>query len=156
MDLALSWNPTIGAFDLSVAEGDLAADDGLRTAVIVSLFTDRLAAPDDPLPTSDGDRRGWWGDTNPPGRPRGDLIGSKLWLLKRAKATEQTRQRAMAYAREVLAWMITDGVAAKVDVAAGWRGLDGLELRIRISRQNAAGQVVEHVFDLFWSVELGR
>lgn len=36
--------------DMRMAEGDLLCDDSLLTAVIISLFTDRLAAPDDRLP----------------------------------------------------------------------------------------------------------
>ena len=64
-DLAL-LNSDAGDFDLSIVDGDLLGDDGLMTAVTVSLFTDRLAREDDPLPESmpgkEPDRRGWWGD----------------------------------------------------------------------------------------------
>lgn len=40
--------------------GDLVNGDDLQTAMIISLFTDRVARDDDDI---DGeDRRGWWGD----------------------------------------------------------------------------------------------
>ena len=41
-----------GIFDWAIAEGDLADDGGLYTAVTISLFTDRLANPDDALPAA--------------------------------------------------------------------------------------------------------
>lgn len=57
----------------------------LATAVMVALGTDALAGTDDDLPDPDStDRAGWWGDLDADiwdGWP----IGSKLWLLKRAK-----------------------------------------------------------------------
>ena len=61
-DLALHFAPGAWSADLSILGGDLATDDGLRTAVIISLFTDARARADDPLPEADADRRGWWGD----------------------------------------------------------------------------------------------
>ena len=59
-DLALVWESD--SADLVIVDDDLGADDGLRTAVQLSLFTDRRAEDDDVLPANDGDRRGWLGD----------------------------------------------------------------------------------------------
>lgn len=113
-DLALIWDAPAGTADLAVTDGALATDAGLRTAVIISIFTDRRARPDDVLPADDGDRRGWWGDVEP--RVANDQIGSRLWLLAREKATTQTLNRARDYAAEALAWLIDDGVAKAVDI----------------------------------------
>ena len=146
LDIALVWDPDLQCADLAIVDGDLAVDQGLQTAVILSLFTDRLAAPDDALPTSDPNRRGWWGDDP------ADPMGSRLWLLKRAKAIEETRQRAMEYCRESLAWMIEDGVAQKVTVSAQWLGIDRLGLGIAIVRHVAGGAPVDHSFDFAWSL----
>ena len=48
--------------------------------------TDRLASRDDILPDPDStDRAGWWGDMDAEELFNGWPIGTKLWLLKRAK-----------------------------------------------------------------------
>ena len=60
-DIALSWDNAAWRADIGLARGDLATDDGLRTAVLISLFTDAPARDDDPLPAP-GYRGGWWGD----------------------------------------------------------------------------------------------
>jgi len=151
-DVILAWDPGSLRADLSLAQGDIAVDSGLQTAVIVSLFTDRLAAADDRLPTDDGNRRGWWGDLGLAMAAAPDQIGSRLWLLTREKATEATRQRAMAYIREALQWLIDDGIAARVDLATAWGGIDRLDIAVTISRQVAGGGIVDHRFDLAWSL----
>ncbi len=120
-DLALRYSPDIGAFDLALdpASGDLVTDEGLTTAVIISLFTDRRARDDDALPAlgvggEAADRRGWWGDALTPESP----LGSRLWLLEREKTTEATAARARTYVRESLEWLIRSGAAAALDVTA--------------------------------------
>jgi phage gp46-like protein len=61
-DLALTWDEQQGAADLALIDNDLASDRGLETAVLLSLFTDRRAQPDDVPPSGDpADRRGWCG-----------------------------------------------------------------------------------------------
>ncbi|MGN6103731.1 MAG: phage GP46 family protein, partial [Kofleriaceae bacterium] len=88
---------------------------GLMTAVAVSLFTDRRAEIDDRPPSGDPrDRRGWWADQF--AEVAGDKIGSRLWLLDRAKRTNETKLRAEEYVREALAWMLEDRVVASIDV----------------------------------------
>lgn len=104
-------------------------DDGLETAIIISLFTDRKANDDDELPSGD-DRRGWWGDSF--AEIEGDLIGSRLWLLKREKQLSSVVAKAKIYAEEALKWMIEDGIAEKVTVTAEIvkRGILGLLIEI--------------------------
>jgi phage gp46-like protein len=121
------------AADLDLLGADLATDQGLDTACLVSLFSDRLAAPDDVLPTG-ADRRGWWGDAY--ADVDGDLIGSRLWLLARAKQVPQTLVDAQAYAEEALAWMIEDGVAAAVSCPASFPQTGWLEIDPLITRPN--------------------
>jgi len=96
----------------------------LPRAVIISLFTWGRARPDDQLP---GDERmGWWGDSYAP--VQGDRIGSRLWLLARAKITQHTPKHAKEYAQEALAWLIDDGVASEVVVQAERAGLSQISL----------------------------
>ena len=128
-DAALAWDDDVYAGDLGVAGADLARDRGLRTAVLISLFTDRRAEPGD-VP-DDEDPRGWWGDALD---ADGDRIGSRLWLLGRSKQTADVPVRAEEYVRESLAWMLGDGTADRVDVSAEWAGRGLLCVTPDISR----------------------
>lgn len=131
-DVALKW--VSGSADLAIVDDDIASDDGLRTAVLLSLFTDRRAEVDDSLPGEDGDRRGWWGDEF--SQVEGDRIGSRLWLLNRSTRTDTVLRRAEEHVREALAWMVADKVAESVDVTA--EAVDSmLALAITIHRPNA-------------------
>ena len=114
-DLALVWDDALGSADFRRIDADLASDAGIETAVIISLFTDRRAEPDDVPPSGDPtDRRGWWADEFM--EHEGDKIGSRLWLLDRSKADNQVVLRAKAYVLEALDWMIEDHVVTKIDV----------------------------------------
>lgn len=100
-------------------------DAALTRAVIISLFTWRRAANDDPL--DDEQRYGWWGDSFPAAAD--DRIGSRLWLLQRVRLNEQTRLDAEHYAREALQWLIEDGHCRAVEVLAQRRTANRLDLR---------------------------
>jgi phage gp46-like protein len=116
MDISTFWRPDEARGDWALAGADLARDSDLATAVIISLFTDRRADVDDVIPDGSGDRRGWWADAF-----RARPIGSKLWLLERAKKTEATRLAALDYVEQALAWLVEDGVAADVAVDVQWQ-----------------------------------
>lgn len=152
MDILTAYNNTGGAvrLDYQVDAPGLAQDDGLQSAVVLSLFTDRRADEDDVLPDG-SDRRGWWGDSV--ADQAGDQIGSRLWLLRREKASDQTLQRARQYAAEALRWMVDDGVVKRVDVAAEYQRPDGsgrtLALQTTLTRQD--NSTVRYRFSNFWS-----
>jgi phage gp46-like protein len=141
--IALSWNPTAAGADIALTPaGAIAGDDGLTSCVILSLFLDARARPDDELPDSaGGDRRGWLGDAF----AATDRIGSRLWLLTRAKQTEETRRRAEDYAAEALAWLVEDGLATSVSVTAEWVAMGLLGLRCTIA---TAGDAVQQTFTI--------
>lgn len=123
-DLRLAWNSKIGAADIAIVANDLETGADLETAVLISLFTDRRAAEGDVLPDAERDRRGWWADAVP--LVEGDQIGSRLWLLARAKRTPDTLERAREYAAEALRWLLDDAVATDVTVTAEWLGSGGI------------------------------
>ncbi|MCA3418093.1 MAG: phage GP46 family protein [Roseomonas sp.] len=134
--IALEWKSTVGAADLALAStGALASETALQTAVVLSLFTDARARPDD---GAEGDRRGWVGDAFTPE----DRYGSRLWLLKRQKQTEETRRRAEDYANEALAWLVEAKLAISVSVTAAWvaRGVLGLSVSIATPGDIATSQ----------------
>lgn len=106
-------------FNLKLENGDLKGDAGLETAVTISLFSDRRIRPDELLP-GETDKRGWFGDTL--SEIEGDQIGSRLWLLARAKRTLETLRLAEDYAREALEWLVSDGIARDVQVEAEFQG----------------------------------
>jgi phage gp46-like protein len=149
-DLALHFDNDAWSADLAILNGNLAADDGLRTAVIISLFTDRRALDDDVLPVGD-DRRGWWGDCA--NDDPNDRIGSRRWLLVREKATDAVATRARDYDREALAWLVTDGIAASVAVecsllpVSGSRRSAALASRVTITRPTGARLAVDYLWD---------
>lgn len=150
-DLALVWNAETMAADLLLAQGQIVPDEGLRTAVLISLFTDARAPDDAPLPEAGQDRRGWWGDVladgaGPDAGSAGDRnrIGSLLWLLARAKVTPQVLVEARQYAEEALDWLVRDGIARAVRVVASAQQAgptpDALVLAVEIDRPDGPGR----------------
>lgn len=133
-DLALVWDADAMAADLLLGSGRLATDDGMRTAILISLFTDARAADDETLPEAGGDRRGWWGDAyarelRPDAGTARDVnrIGSLLWLLSRSKITGRTLTQAKQACEEALDWLVRDGVASAVRVV--------IEVQVRTGQQ---------------------
>ena len=112
-DIKIAWDVTLMEGDFAFGNNDLEHDEGLETAVIVSLFSDRRASDDDPLPDESRGKRGWWGDLT--SGIENDQIGSKLWLLEREKTTEETLAKAKGYILEALQWMIEDGITKKIE-----------------------------------------
>jgi phage gp46-like protein len=129
-DIRLTWDYDCGAADFGIEDSDLEGDEGLETAVLLSLFTDRRAEEGDVLPDGGVDRRGWWADAHP--AVADDKFGSRLWLLDCSKETQDVQDRAEEYAREALQWMIDDRVASRVDVLARIprSGMLGIEVTI--------------------------
>jgi phage gp46-like protein len=121
----------------------------LVRAVLISLFTWRRANADDTLPDPKGFRMGWWGDSYPV--LANDRIGSRLWLLARAKLTPTTVQRAQDYAEEALQWLIDDGVAARIAVRAERQGLSTLALQCTLFAADGTANAVLR-FDNLWSL----
>ena len=126
IDVLLAFDPNTLAGDIAIENGDLARETSLRTAVLLSLFTDRRATPEELARFGGDDARGWWGDSI--AEVDGDQFGSKLWLLGREKVLPETLNRAREYARQALSWLVEDGVASEVRVEAAW--LDDLVERV--------------------------
>jgi phage gp46-like protein len=112
--LALRVDATLAEADLSRSGDSLVEGGDLETMVLLSLWCDapaREGDPSDPL----APRAGWWADAL---ETNGDIWGSRLWLLKRAKLTKDTVTRAKAYVDEALAWMVVDRIAERVESIA--------------------------------------
>jgi phage gp46-like protein len=144
--LALAYSNENQRGDLVRDGGNLETDEGLETAVTISLFTDARAVESDGV-DADADKRGWWGDRYLEPTHR---IGSKLWLLHRAKTTPANLTRAATWARESLQWLIDDRIASSVDVAVSRLTLEVYLLTVKIQRPSRVAPRWEHT----WEVQL--
>ena len=143
-DITTVWDVSASQGDWVLAGADLASGDDLATAVIISLFTDRLANASDVIPDGTTDRRGWWGDLG-----ETIIIGSRLWLLARSKLTQAVAVTAKSYIAEALAWMISDGVALAVDVVTTVVAPKMLTATVTIRQSNGAQRALS--FNWAWN-----
>lgn len=138
-DLALTYDPESRTCDLALGEdADLVIDETPVTPMLLSVGLDRRAAADDDLPDgrsrflapiSYSERRGGPADALD---PAGALIGSRLWLLSRAKQTDTTLALCKFYLEECLAWAKAEtGEAAEIE--AEWRGAGLLVWRASVA-----------------------
>ena len=130
-------------------------EDTLQTAVILSLFTDRRAGPDDVLPRRATDRRGWVGEEFfGTGLRAGDAWGSALWLVHTGKAVPAMLEQARFAAQEALAWMVRDGIASRIEVSTSWVGARADRLAVRPSIYQP--QQTSPVYDVLWGTSITR
>lgn len=105
----LTWDPINMRADWS------ATGTALETAVLLAVFTDRVASPD--FTPMDGDPRGHWSDAY-----TGTPVGSNLWELDRAKMTDANVALAQNSTQLALQPLIDSGVASAIDVIAQRQG----------------------------------
>ena len=110
-DISTVWDSANYRCDWQQIGAVLLSGTDLSTAVLISLFTDRQAAPGDRLPDTSGNQRGWWADPE---------MGSRMWLLSRAKQTDETAGLAYDYIAEALQWLVDDGIVARFDIVVSW------------------------------------
>ncbi|MEP9350562.1 phage GP46 family protein [Xanthobacter sp. KR7-225] len=133
LDIALVFDADRRRADLALGEdGDLALDETPATPMLISFGSDRRARPDDelpagtPAPNAFSARRGWAGDALD---AQGRLIGSRLWLLERAKESELTQLMAAEWTKEAFAWVEPEtGAPAEIDVAWVRKSVLGLKV----------------------------
>ena len=130
-------------FDLDIENGDLKPDNGLETAVAISLFTDKRVT-EEQLPDLETDRRGWWGDMFP--EVDQDLIGSRLWTLDRSKTNNETLRRSEELCLESLKWMQEDGIADEITIQSEYNDSKVMNTTIEITRPDET----EERFSVLW------
>ena len=153
-DIKVVWDNVLLQGDVSLNIGDLETDETFETAVLMSLFTHRRVDSDEELLDDPNDRKGWWGDQY--AEIDTDEIGSKLWLLARAKTEEKTLEKAKQYAYEALEWMLEDGVASEIIVVVerqGKPGNDRLAFKVQIFKEYD-GDVAEE-YNFVWNKQFG-
>lgn len=117
---------------------EVSLDDGLDTAVYISLFTDARADPDSAVDKTD--LRGWWGDEFGP-------IGSLLWQLTRGKATDEVVAQAKVWAEDSLAWLVTSGVAASATAQAVRIGLHAISIVVTITKPDSTSSTFRYALN---------
>lgn len=145
-DIKLSYDSNIGEFDIGFFNGDFVLDDGLETAVAISLFSEARVPDSDYLPEHAGNRSGWWADET---LPDNDRIGSLLWLLNRKSITTEMIRIAHDYAVDALQWMVADGVAKTIEVSIEKIGLNSLAFHVVIT----SPEDVIYKYKLLWSAQ---
>lgn len=118
--------------------------DELVQATLISLFSWRKSNDDDGVNIPN--RQGWWGDTF--ASETNDRIGSRLWLLRREKLTDDVVVRAREYAEESLQWMIDDALASAINVSTD-RENNRLNMSVEIVRPGDA-QSIQARFQNLW------
>jgi phage gp46-like protein len=131
--------------DLVIEDGDLKADNGLETASLISLFSDRRVSFEE-LPAGETDRMGWWADLV--SEPEDDLIGSRLWLLERfGKIISSTPVQMEAMLKEAFDWMLEDGIAQVVNVSAERNGQNEVKGSVEIFRPDDKNSTFQFIWN---------
>ena len=139
--------------DFALDGDDLSSDDGLRTAVLLSLFSHGQLDSTSQLPDGVTDMGGWWGDGVPV--VEGDRFGSRLWRHDRAKVTPALLPEIETDAKDALQWMLDDKVASSVTAAASiLEKRNGYLLAVGIHRDGK--EPVSFRFEKAWETELSR
>ncbi|MCZ7501270.1 phage GP46 family protein [Agrobacterium sp. ST15.13.015] len=148
----LGWDGLIGDLllndlDHGSAPGDLRAEQGLATQVLILLMTDRRVEESELR--DDEQNRGWLGDSFD--RLDGeDVLGSRLWLLRRRSIYDGIEVDAQDYAREALQPLVTQGAVARIDVTAiANRAENRLDLDIALYGRDGE-TVFNQKFGLLW------
>lgn len=146
-DIQTIWDTQNGRGNYVLEDSVLSSGHDVRTAVLISLFTDRLADINDDLPDATtsvlNDRRGWWGDTG-----QSYPIGSRLYLLDRSKAPMNIEKDAVNYATEALQWMLDDNVVARFDIQAKF--VLGNQLRMTVVAYRQNGSIISEISEELW------
>jgi len=121
----------------------------------VALMTDKLSDADEIRPDPDSDdRHGWWGDLDAQPIWRGWQIGTKNWLLMRAKVADayawegDTVYRAENYTREALQPLVDMKICSAIDVFAQRVGVERIDVRVIVYRGDIAE--VDLLFQDLW------
>lgn len=128
-----------GFFDLEVKGDDLAGEDGLDSAAVLSLFTEGEGLGS----------RGYWADAL--AAAPGDRWGS---TLRRSVGAPNTQARRVALLRSIeasMAWAIEDAVATDVAVEATGYSRGRLDVDVELVGAGAGRR-----WSIYWDVHRGR
>lgn len=141
---------------LLLKSGNLDERDELANYCKVALMSDRLSDPQEIRPDPDSDdRRGWWGDMDAEVIWGGWPVGTKNWLLTRAKISDQysaegdTVIRAENYTRDAVRPLVDAKICSSITVKAERVGIDRIDVRVVVNR--GPDVEVELIFQDLWA-----
>jgi phage gp46-like protein len=121
--------------------GTLDDTQALATAICIALGTNALADDNDTLPDPDSTNRcGWWGDLDAELIWNGWPIGSKLWLLRRAKITSASARDGSTlvvvenYIRDAVQPFVDRRVCTSFDIVVSRVDAQRIDALVRIYR----------------------
>lgn len=117
--------------DIEITSGTVTQDSRLASLVYLCLFTDVRADDADELPDGSSDRRGWPGDTY-----LDTPWGSKYWLLKRQKLTNDVRLKAIDYATNAIQKLVDASYVKSFSITGTIPQLNTLVLSISLTQPN--------------------
>jgi len=153
-DIRITFGQYDQFVDFILADRDVDRDAGLETAVLITLLTDKHADADDPLPDDSGYHGGWFGDSLPVVPDY--KMGTKLWLLQRAKTVAEIPAIAKEYLADGFKWMVEDGIVQTVDVTVERRRDLKATLAFTISFTKPEGTTIFYSFYYNWEAQLLR
>lgn len=131
--------------DLVIENGDLKADNGLQTASLISMFSDKRITLEE-LPRGYTDQRGWWADAI--ADVEDDKIGSKFWVLvANGKLSDKSPIELENIMRDAFEWLLDDGIAASVDVSAARDGSNNIVGSATISKPSGQNIPFKFIWD---------
>ncbi|CAD7036331.1 hypothetical protein RHAB21_02511 [Pseudorhizobium halotolerans] len=148
----LIWNGKAGTVAVNPlthpdAPGDLRAEQGLATQVLICLMTDRRVEVSE---LRDGDEnRGWIGDSFD--LETGETpLGSRLWLLRRSAIFDGIEVTVEDYVREALQPIIDQGAAVSLDVAVtANRPMNRVDYTVTLYGRDG-GRIYDSKFEILW------
>lgn len=136
-DVALEISPTLGIFDIIIQGSDFKQSIDLKTAIAISVFSDGRSLNDDSIPNA----KGWSGDSlNYDGE---QLTGSRIWLLRNGKLTNQTLTDLEEYAKVATKWIINKKIADKIDFEASFLDKSEGRVALRVVLTQPKGNVAQ-------------
>lgn len=131
--------------DLVIENGDLKADNGLETAALISVFSDKRVSLEE-LPSGHSDRRGWWADLI--SSPQSDQIGSKLWRIEASgKIVTQSTVELESVLLDAFNWMTEDGLATEIVSSAERTDTNEITGSVVITKPNGEDIPLSFVWD---------
>ena len=123
-DVAL--NSTYDGGDILVTSGEVVIDNGLHTAIVISLLTDVNA-----------DGNGFWGDV------LNETGGSQIHTLR--KNSVENRNLLVRYVQNALQWLVTEDVASSVDVSVSSYTAQNVSILIHITEPD-----IDFLYSVNW------
>lgn len=143
-DVRFEYNPEILDFDIDIRRWEIEYDDGLETAVLTSLFSNRRVEASE-LQRGEVERGGWWGDAV--ANENRSLTGSRLWrIIDRGKATAEALEEVREACLEALQWLIDDMIAESVVVETSYLNRETMLIQIEIVKPSGENESFQFSF----------